>query len=79
MEFNHGKSWSMVALILAFATLLLYYYGDVYALVGVFIGFMSLVFMSAMYFNLYTMYDEIIVSKEEEEIRRKRGEEISSL
>lgn len=73
MEFTHGKSWSYVALVLGLTTLLLYYYGEFYAVVGVFIGFMSLVFMSAMYFNLHTQYEQVVTSEEREEIKRREA------
>jgi len=76
MDFAHGKSWSFVALVLGLTTLLLFYYGGIYSIVGVFIGFMSLVFMSAMYFNLHTLYEEIVINKEREDIKKR--EELSS-
>jgi len=76
MDFAHGKSWSYMALVLGLTTLLLFYYGEPYAWIGVFIGFMSLVFMSAMYFNLHTLYEGAMSSKEKEEIKRR--EEFSS-
>jgi hypothetical protein len=72
MEFTHGKSWSYMALVLGLTTLLLFYYGEPYSIGGVFIGFMSLVFMSAMYFNLHTMYEEVIISKEREDVEKRK-------
>ena len=76
MEFTHGKSWSYAALVLGFTTLLLFYYGEPYSWIGVFIGFMSLVYMSAMYFNLHTLYEQVMTSEDVEE--NKRREEFSS-
>ena len=77
MEFSHGKSWSAVSLILGFVTLLLFYYGDVFAIFGMFIGFMTIVFMSAMYFSLYLFYEEEISRIEKKE--RKELLDSSSL
>jgi len=76
MELGHGKSWSYMVLVLGLTTLLLFYYGELYSIVGVFIGFMSLVFMSAMYFNLYNLYEEVMIDKEKDEIKVR--EELST-
>ena len=76
MDFAHGKSWSYMVLVLGLTTLLLFYYGEFYAIVGVFIGFMSLVFMSAMYFNLYNLYEEVMLDREKDSIKTR--EELSS-
>lgn len=76
MDFAHGKSWSYMVLVLGLTTLLLFYYGEVYSIIGVFIGFMSLVFMSAMYFNLFSLYEEIMIDKEKDDIKMR--EELSS-
>jgi hypothetical protein len=79
MELSHGKSWSFVALLIALVSLLLFYYGELYAVVGVFVSFMGLILMSVVYYNLYMIYEDGLSIKEERERSRLLDEEMSSL
>jgi len=71
MEIEHGKNLSYIALIIAFGVILLYVYGDVYALLGAMLGFLGLLFMAAMYFNLYEQYVPLWEKEIEREVAKK--------
>jgi len=72
MEIEHGKTWSYIALIIAFAIMLLYIYSGIYAFLGVMIGFLGLIFMAAVYLNLYEQYKILYVQEIERDAVEKR-------
>lgn len=66
------KRWSYLALIIAFSNLLLFYYGNFYAIIGVFIGFMGLIFMSMVYFMLYREWEDLVEATDKQDVERRR-------
>jgi hypothetical protein len=72
MEIEHGKTWGYTALIIGLATVLLYMYGEIYAFMGVMIGFLGLLFMASIYMNLYEQYTILYNKDVEMDVEKKQ-------
>ena len=76
MEFMHEKTWALGGLMIGMLVLLLYTFGGIYTSIGIFVGFLDIVFMAAIYINLYESYKtlEVEIVKIDREYKKKLAE-----